>query len=154
MIDSGQLLVLHSYFRWAVLVIMVIQFAWIWINYKRNKEFTTVDFKLLLFFTIVFNIQLLLGWSLYFNSMVVDAFWHDVAKGVKNRQMRFFGLEHMSMMTLAIILINYNTYRAYKNINTTIVFHKLWKAYIVILLIILSSIPWSFSPLTSRPNWR
>ncbi len=154
LIDATHLLIFHSYFRWLVLLIMLVQILWIYINYKRNIIFSAKDFKILLLFTLVFDIQLIIGWSLYFNSMLVEGFWADIAKGIKNRQLRFFGLEHMSMMNLAIILINISTIRSYFRINTTYGFKKLWNIYIWIYLIILSSIPWSFSPLTSRPNFR
>lgn len=154
MFDSSQLLIFHSYFRWIVLLIMLVQLVWILVNDKQHKIFTTKDFKILLLFTGIFNIQLILGWALYLNSILVDSFWQDVAKGIKNRQLRFFGLEHMSMMTLAIVMLNITTFRTRHRINKRDSFRFLWKNYLWIVLIILSSIPWSFSPLTSRPNFR
>lgn len=152
--NFSNLLIIHSYFRWIVLLMMLVQIVWIWTNKKRKKEFSLKDFRLLLFFTLIFDTQLLLGWLLYCNSILVDSFWQDVAAGVKQRQMRFFGLEHMSMMTLGIIIANVHTFRSSKNINNKNTFQKLWKVYIWIYIIILSSIPWSFSPLTSRPDFR
>lgn len=152
--DTSELLIIHSYFRWVVLVAMLLQGIWIWRNYKSNTIINTKHIKSLLIFTIIYNIQLILGWSLYLNSMIVEVFWKDVSLGIKNRQLRFFGLEHMSMMTLAIILINYSTIKAYKGIKHQITFKYLLKTYLWIYLIILSSIPWSFSPLTSRPDFR
>lgn len=154
MIDFSQLLIFHSYFRWVVLFIIGIQCLWIFTNNRYDKIFTLTDFKILLFFTLIYDIQLLLGWALYMESALVAGFWQDIAVGIKQRQLRFFGLEHMTMMTLAIILINSSTYRCYKRINTTKGFKKLWRSYLWIYIIILSSIPWSFSPLTSRPNFR
>lgn len=154
MIIASQLLIFHSYFRWVVLGMMILQFGWIGINCKRNTKFTNTDFNYLVFFTFIFNIQFVLGWLLYSYSFIVDGFWQNIALGIKNRQMRFFGLEHMFMMTTAIILSNITTFRAYKRKDKTDVFKFLLKSYIWIYIIILSSIPWSFSPLTSRPNFR
>jgi len=152
--DSAQLLIIHSYFRWLVLIVMIIQFIWVAYQYKRKTVFSNNDFKYLVLFTLIINIQLIIGWSLYLNSMLVDTFWQNPTLGLKNRQLRFFGLEHMSMMSLGIILLNINTYKAYHTKDKTTVFRKLFRAYIWVYLIILSSIPWSFSPLTSRPDFR
>ncbi len=152
--DYSQLLIFHSYFRWFVLTIMCIKIIWIWFNYKINKEFTKKQFIFLLLFTLVYNIKLILGWTLYLNSTIVESFRQNLPYSIKNRQIRFFGLEHMSMMSLAIILVNINAYKSYKRINDKNAFRSLLKNYVWIYLIILSSIPWSFSPLTSRPDFR
>lgn len=152
--DYSQLLTFHSYFRWFVLTIMCIQIIWIWFNYKTNQDFTKKQFIFLLLFTLVYNIQLILGWTLYLHSTIVESFWQNLPYSIKNRQIRFFGLEHMSMMSLAIILVNINAYKSYKRINDKNAFRSLLKNYVWIYLIILSSIPWSFSPLTSRPDFR
>lgn len=154
MFDSAHYLIWHSYFRWVVLLIMVIQFIWIFVNHKRNKLFTKKDYCLLVFFTTIYNIQLILGWTLYLNSLIVENFWQNITVGIKNRQERFFGLEHMTMMNLGILLANIYMYKSYKFINKEHSFTKLLKSYIWIYLIILSSVPWSFSPLTSRPDFR
>ena len=154
MLDFTTLLVLHSYYRWIVLVMMLIQFIWLWFNKQQNRVFTQRDYYILLTCTLLFNVQFILGWLLFFQSLVAQSFWNDVAIGVKNRQMRFFGLEHMTMMSLGILLANVFTYKSYtfKDRNST--FRYLWKRYCWIYIIILSSIPWSFSPLISRPNFR
>jgi len=154
MFDSAHYLIWHSYFRWVVLLIMVIQFIWIFVNHKRNKLFTKKDYWLLVFFTTIYNIQLILGWTLYLNSLIVENFWQNITVGIKNRQERFFGLEHMTMMNLGILLANIYMYKSYNFINKEHSFTKLLKSYIWIYLIILSSVPWSFSPLTSRPDFR
>lgn len=154
MLDSSFILIVHSYYRWIVLVMMLLQAYWIISRYKQEKKFSKIDFKILFVFTTIFNIQLVIGWLLYLNSTLALSFWNDIATNVKHRQIRFFGLEHMSMMTLAIILANIQTYRSYYRINKKEVFKSLFKTYIWIYFIILSSIPWSFSPLTSRPNFR
>lgn len=147
------LLIVHSYYRWVVLLVLVIQFLWIWQNKKVNKDYTHKDFRLHLLFTLLIDIQLILGWMLYDHSLIVSSFWKDLAIGIKQRQMRFFGLEHMSMMTLGILLSNIYCIKAYSWIGTK-AFNLLWRPYLWIYFILLSSIPWSFSPLTSRPNFR
>ncbi|MCY4781405.1 hypothetical protein ORI89_17230 [Sphingobacterium sp. UT-1RO-CII-1] len=152
--DFSTLIVYHSYYRWIVLSAMLLQIGWIFIEHKRKSIFTIYHFRILLLFTLIFNIQLLIGWLLFTQSTIAHGFWENISQNIKNRQMRFFGLEHVSMMSLGIILSNIYTILAYRKRNQKEVFTYLWKRYLIIYLIILSSIPWSFSPLTSRPNFR
>lgn len=152
--NFSNLLLYHSYFRWVVLVVLVFEFCWIWYNKRSGSIFEKRDFLILIACTLLFNIQLLLGWLLYFNSAIVDSFWNNLSIGLKQRQVRFFGLEHMTMMSLAILLLNYITFKCYYLVDKSKTFSFLFRNFIWVVLIILSSVPWSFSPLTSRPNFR
>ncbi|MBA8986693.1 hypothetical protein [Sphingobacterium cellulitidis] len=147
------LLILHSYFRWLVLFALVFQIVWIFINHRKNKVFSSKDYQILIGLTIIYDIQFFIGWVLYLNSPLVTAFWNDISIGIKTRQLRFFGLEHMSMMTLAVMIINIVSLLVKKKVGGN-GFTYLWKRYIWISLMILTSIPWSFSPFTNRPNFR
>lgn len=146
-------LLYHSYYRWIVLIAMLIQIIWVYINHSNKTTFELKHYQWLVLFCMVYNIQLVLGWMLYLTSPISNAFWDDLPANLKNRQLRFFGLEHMSMMTLGIILMNTLTFLVKKKVGTS-AFTYLWKRYIFIYIIILASVPWSFSPLTSRPNFR
>ncbi|WFB65130.1 hypothetical protein PZ892_07905 [Sphingobacterium sp. WM] len=147
------LLILHSYFRWLVLFALLFQIVWIFINHRKNKVFSSKDYQILIGLTIIYDIQFFIGWVLYLNSPLVTAFWKDISIGIKTRQLRFFGLEHMSMMTLAVMIINIVTLLVKRKVGSN-GFTYLWKRYIWIGLMILTSIPWSFSPFTNRPNFR
>lgn len=148
------LLILHSYYRWVVLLMMLVQIIWLWLGKRSNKNFAQSDFYFLIFCTIIYDIQLVLGWLLYLQSPIVKSFWSDFAVGIKHRQIRFFGMEHVTMMSLGIFLVNIYTVLTFKKRYSQQNFKYLWKRYLWIYFIILSSIPWSFSPLTSRPNFR
>lgn len=151
---SSQLLTWHSYFRWLILLAMLVQILWIYIHHKKRTTFTGRHLFILILFTCIYDMQLCIGWVLYLQSPIVDSFWNNVALGVKQRDLRFFGLEHMTMMSLAIVLLNFCTFKSWKKLREPGVFTYLWKRYWIIYLMILSSIPWSFSPLTARPNFR
>ncbi|MFZ4262197.1 hypothetical protein ACFRAE_09145 [Sphingobacterium sp. HJSM2_6] len=122
-------------------------------QYRRNKVFNKQDYQILQGFIGIFNIQFLLGWLLFFNSPLSMAFWGDVGTHLKNRELRFFGLEHISMMSLGIIWMNILGSKSKTKIGV-LHFNYLFKKLCWIYLIILSSIPWAFSPLTSRPHFR
>ncbi|TDS11768.1 hypothetical protein [Sphingobacterium paludis] len=154
MLNAAALLVSHSYYRWLVLLAMLTQLGWLIFHTKKGSQFSKKHYYVLLTFTLLYDVQLIIGWLLYLHSPLVDAFLDDVSAGVKNRQLRFFGLEHVSVMSIAILLFNMVTIRAFKKIGRPNMFKSLLKWHVCIYLLILSSIPWSFSPLTSRPNFR
>ena len=154
MTNAATLLIFHSYYRWVVLMALLTQLPWLLFHAKKGSIFSKEHFFILIAYTLLYDIQLIIGWLLYLNSPLVDAFLKDVGTGVKNRQLRFFGLEHVSMMSLAILLINIATLRVRRKVGSVGIFKSLVKWYLCISLIILTSIPWSSSPLTSRPNFR
>lgn len=148
------LLMYHSNFRWIAILALCILFVWTYIAKKQDAVYTrkTLGFNILL--TSIVTVQGILGLLLYSISPIAQAFWTDVSQYVKNRQVRFFGLEHIFMMSLGIILLWINIWRSQKHIGSIFFFKKQLNLYIWIILIMLSSVPWSFSPLTSRPNFR
>lgn len=148
-----QTLFLHSYYRWFIILTIVGQMIWLYVGHRSKKKFSWKDYIALLIITSLYDLQLILGWILYFESPIVQSFWKNMSFSIKLRELRFFGIEHIIMMNTAIFLINFYTIRVYKKIGTY-GFTYLFRRYIWIILIILSSIPWSFSPFTSRPNWR
>ena len=150
----GNLLIFHSYYRWVVIVILIILFLWILYHKRKKTVFQSNHYCFLLVLTFLIDIQWLLGWMLYSESPIVQEFWKSVGVGIKDRQLRFFGLEHFTMMNLGVILLNYYVARSKYHIHQSSGFTYLYKRLIWIYLIILTSIPWSFSPLTHRPNFR
>ncbi|HEY0244015.1 MAG TPA: hypothetical protein VGC01_00500 [Mucilaginibacter sp.] len=63
-------------------------------------------------------------------------------------------MEHIIMMLTAIIIITIGSAKAKRKPSAKEKFKTMAIWYTVALLIILSSVPWSFSPLISRPNFR
>ncbi|HWZ35774.1 MAG TPA: hypothetical protein VNW51_06410, partial [Mucilaginibacter sp.] len=67
---------------------------------------------------------------------------------------RFFGMEHITMMLIAITLITIGSAKI-KQKPTDEQKFKAWAIwYTIALAIIFFSIPWAFSPFTSRPYYR
>jgi hypothetical protein len=96
------LLHIHSFLRWIALILLVIAVAkaisaWS----SSNKIYTEGDRKLKLFALISVHTQLIIGFLLYFVSPKVQFNDHTM----KDSTMRYFAMEHVLMMILAIILI-------------------------------------------------
>ena len=133
----------HSGLRWVVLVLIV------WALYKTitgwvgKKEYQKSDRLSALLALIFTHIQLLIGLGLYFISPKVS-----FEPGVmENALLRFYTVEHMSMMIVAIILITIGFSTA-KRLEDAVAKHKrVAIMYGIGLVIIIASIPWPFREL-------
>jgi len=73
---------------------------------------------------------------------------------VHQREIRFFGMEHIIMMAIAITLITTGAAKVRRKPTDREKFKTMAIWFTMALIIILASIPWKFSPLTSRPYFR
>ncbi len=100
------------------------------------------------------HLQFLLGVVLLFISPLALASWADMGTAMKVRPMRFFTVEHTTMMIVALVVAQMGAVRARKAIDaaraarTSLVFGG------VSLLIILAAIPWPFMGEVARPWFR
>ena len=67
---------------------------------------------------------------------------------MKDKVMRFFAVEHPTMMLIALGLITIGYLQAKRNQNG-LAFKKIFWYYLIALIIILVSIPWPFQQYTS-----
>jgi hypothetical protein len=144
-------LVLHSIVRWLLLTGILVSIWRGYRGYRSGRAFTVADTRLRLGTLIAAHTQAVLGLTLYFISPLISYFLHNFGTAVHDRQIRFFGMEHSLMMLVGITLLTIGAAKA-KRRPTDKEKHKtiaIW--YTIALLVILSSIPWAFSPLVSRP---
>lgn len=128
----------HSGLRWVFLLLMLLSLYYLAQNAFSAREKNIR--KLNLFTMIMAHIQLLLGFSLYFTSpKVVFA-----ASSMKDTVLRFFLVEHISLMLIAIALITIG-YVKTKTISQTVSgAKKAFIYYLISFILILLSIPWPF----------
>ena len=91
----------HSYLRYfllALLVVVVIKSLMGWLS---QRSFTKMDDKLSLWLLIAAHSQFLLGLVLFFTSDLVKF----NAETMKNSDLRYWTVEHSTMMILAVVLI-------------------------------------------------
>ncbi|MFM7022303.1 MAG: hypothetical protein ACKOXB_04940 [Flavobacteriales bacterium] len=148
------LLVFHSLLRWLVLISLLFAIFRAYKGWIAKKNFSAFDNAVRHWTASIAHIQLLLGVSLYFISPIIDYFLHHFKDAVHQREIRFFGMEHSLIMLLAIILLTIGSAKAKRKSTDREKYKTMAIWYTVALLLILSSVPWSFSPLTSRPNFR
>jgi hypothetical protein len=148
------LLTFHSYYRWFVVFLLFFQIIWLIYHSYVDSTFRAKHLQLLLLCAFLYDVQFIAGWILYFQSTLAQQFWVDPSSMVKLRDVRFFGIEHMTMMTLCVLLINTLVWINRKKVGRKNVFSNLLKWHALLAVVVLGSIPWSFSPFTHRPNFR
>lgn len=147
---STGLLHLHSSMRYLVLLFIVLAILDAAVGMSQGKTYSKSSKLFALLGLIFSHIQLLVGLVLYFigargfNSTSVEGFMQDPA-------LRFFAMEHLTGMIIAIALITIGYSRSKKQEvdrkkhSTILVF------YGIALLIIFMMIPWPF--LKSFGTW-
>lgn len=126
----------HSGLRWVVLILMLLAIVNSLISRNYEKKHKMIN----LFAMISLHTQLLIGLGLYFYSDKVS-----FATGwMKTPMFRFYGMEHLLGMIVAIVLVTIGRKIAEKQ-STDIVKHKKIRTfYTIALVIIIASIPWPF----------
>lgn len=148
------LLATHSILRWVFLVFILISLVQAYSGWFGNKPYTkgANTFKTLTVSTI--HLQLIIGFVLYFVSPIVSSFLDNVGAGMKDSVSRYFGMEHMIMMLIAVVLITIGSAKSRRKTNDTEKYKTIAIWFTIALLIILITVPSSFSPMMERPNFR
>ena len=146
-------LILHSLFRWAVLLFGF----WTLLNaitgFFGKRTYTAGDNRSNLLFMISCDIQLLIGLILYFTNGWFDRL-KDLGNNMKDPANRFFTMEHMSLLIIAWILVHIGRAKV-KSAETDNAKHKRMLIFFgIALLLIVISIPWPFRQLIGRPYFR
>ena len=140
---------LHSSLRWIVLILMVVAIVKGFSGRNKNVSFYGTR-KIALFAMISLHIQLLIGLALYFMRGWAGK-WGTEGM-MADKIMRFFTMEHMLMMIIAIALATIG-YSGAKKMSDSMKQHKrIFVFYLISLIIILASIPWPFRGL-GVDNW-
>jgi membrane protein DedA with SNARE-associated domain len=128
----------HSGTRWLTLIFLIAAIAIAWSNWSKKTNYPAGKTPLLgLIFT---HVQLILGLALYFMSPKVQ-----FASGVmKDTMLRFYTVEHITVMLIAIVLITMGYSKAKRQSPEAQGHKTIFTFYLIGLLLILVSIPWPF----------
>lgn len=106
----------HSGWRYLVIILLLVAFINALMGYVGKKPYTEGNRKLNVFALISAHIQLLLGLGLYFMNG-----WY---KGnMADPVMRYWKVEHISMMLIAIVLITVGNARS-KKVDSALMKHR------------------------------
>lgn len=130
----------HSGLRWLVLISLLLAIINAATKTKGSKAFTAKDKRISLFALIFTHIQLVIGLVLYFTSPKVVFSGASMSDGV----LRFFLVEHISLMIVAIILITIGYSKSKRALSDAKRFKHILIFYIIGLILLLAGIPWPF----------
>lgn len=147
-------LALHSASRWMIVFCLLVLLLRNYIGWKKKHHIKLYDYILQIVTLILLYIQFAVGLTLYFESPIVHYFIENFKEAIKLRQVRFFGMEHITMMTIGIIVFTVGFIKAQKQQSSVAKFKTIFIYTAWAICIIFTSIPWEFSPLTSRPSFR
>ncbi len=134
---NNVLLHAHSGFRWVALIFLILA-IFNAVARKSNGEYTARDKKLNLFAMMFFHIQALGGFILYFSSSKVQF----VEGWMKNPMFRFYGMEHILLMVIAVVLMTIGRKKAEKSVAPIVKHKKIIVWYTIALILVIISIPW------------
>ena len=147
------LLFLHSLLRWVILVLLIVAIYKSYTGMKGGKPFTAGDKKVGLFLMISAHTTLLIGlyqwivgpWGLKnIENMGFGAV-------MKDNVARFYAVEHLTGMLIAIVLITIGRGVSKKSLPDAVKHKKTFWFFLIALVIILASIPWPFRAGIARP---
>ncbi len=147
------LLTIHSYLRWALLILMVYSIFRALKGYIKNTSFTKTDNGLRHWTATTAHIQLIIGILLYTKSPIVKSFWYTNTV-LNNTDLTFYGLIHIILMFISITLLTIGSALAKRKLADRDKFKTVLIWFSIALIIILIAIPWPFSPLATRPLLR
>ncbi|MBC3758285.1 hypothetical protein H7U19_07710 [Hyunsoonleella sp. SJ7] len=135
--------VLHSYWAYIVLIVLIIAVFNAIIKSVGGKEYEAKDFRISLFTLIVSHIQLLIGIILYFVAPWIKSFGELGMGGVmKDSLLRLYLVEHplVNIIAVALITIGYSKHK--KKLTSAPKLKTIASFYTIALLLFLSRIPW------------
>lgn len=132
----------HSGLRWVILALLL--FAIINAAKKQTSgRYEKKDKMINLFAMISLHIQLLIGLVLYFFSKSGKISFSE--GWMKITMFRFYGMEHLLLMIIAIAVITMGRSKAEKKLKGTRDKHRrIMISYTIGLILILIAIPWPF----------
>jgi hypothetical protein len=139
-------LLLHSWLRWAVVIAGLIAVFRGLGGWSGTRTWTRVDDRAGFWFTMLLNIQMLIGLLLYFFlSPFTAAALSDFGAAMKTPALRFWAVEHLAGMVIAIALAHIGQARIRKAIPNRK--HRMAAIFFgLALLALLASIPWPGTP--------
>ncbi len=147
-------LALHSWLRWAVVLIGLIAIVRALAAGAGRRPWLPLDDLLGLFFIIVLDVQLLLGLVLYFVlSPITQAALADFGSVMQVSSMRYWAVEHVFGMVVGVFLAHRGRARV-KAVSDPTRKHRVAAVFLILAMIaILASIPWPGMP-NGRPLFR
>lgn len=145
---------IHSYTRWAILIVLLVVIFRHFSN--KGKDFTAQDKSWSLKLLIITHLQFVIGLVQYFAGNKGFNFIKEngMKECMKNAVLRFWAVEHITAMLIAIVLITIAHSKTKKAIANNLVAKRngIMVILIVALVVIFAAIPWPFREVVKIEN--
>ena len=147
-------LAIHSLLRWAVLAAGLVACFRGVAGARVRRDWTPADSRAGLWFVLALDLQLLLGLALYVGlSPMTQAAFEDFGAAMGNSTLRFWAVEHLFGMLVALALVHVGRVRVRKTADA-VRRHKVAALFFgLALLALVLTIPWP-GTLAARPLFR
>ena len=136
-------LVIHSLVRWLVLLAALIAVFRAYSGWMGRRSWYPADTRAGRQFTMVLDIQFLIGLVLYVGlSPLTRAAFQDFGGAMRDGTLRFFAVEHIFGMIVATALAHIGRTRAQKRMDPIAQHRTAAIFYTLSLLVMLATIPW------------
>lgn len=144
---------IHSIGRWIVLLLLLV--AIFSSLTAGNRPYTRGDNRTGVLLTIFTDIMFLVGVVLYFAGNWGYKLFQQYSMGeiMNDPYRRFFAVEHISLMLIAVILIHIGKAQGRKNISDRARHRRTLIFYFIALLLILVAVPWPFREGFAGRGW-
>lgn len=135
---------LHNLTRWALILLGLIVIIRGLTGWLRGRRFNASDNRYGMFYTIGFDIQLLLGLILYFSKGWAGVLFADFGAAMRSAGTRFFAIEHLLLMLIALVVAHIGR-SASRKASSDLSKHRraaLW--YLASFILMLAAVPWPF----------
>lgn len=134
---------LHNLTRWLVVAAAIYALVRAWRGWLGNAAWTGVDERSGKLFARLLGIQFLIGLLLYFVlSPITKAAFSDFGAAMRDPAIRYFAVEHIVGMVIALALAEIGTARARKASTDIAKFKTAAIFYTIAFVVVLASIPW------------
>ena len=138
------LLTLHSLVRWVVVIAAVLAVGHAWWGWLGKRAWTPLADRLGMIFTISLDVQVLLGIVLYFFGPTMRAVFPDFGAAMQTAGLRFFAVEHVALMLVAVVIAHIGRARARRAEDSQTKYRRTALFFGAAVLLILVAIPWPF----------
>lgn len=143
-------LVLHGYWRWIVLLTLLVAIGVALAGWIGRKPFAPAGRLTATFAIAMLDVQFLIGLVLYGISPLLRTAFGNMAAAMKDKDLRFFTVEHFAGMVLAIAVAHVGFAFAKRATTDETKHRRIFIFYTIALVLILATIPWArpfFRPL-------
>lgn len=141
------LLHLHSFLRWVILILLLVSIVQSF-TAKSNPASANGLKKTSLFLLISAHTIFLIGLYQWIVGPLQNIINYGMSVVMKNSVMRFFAVEHITVMLIAIVLITIARGKVKKS-----AFGAAFWLYFIALILILVSIPWPWRMVGEGRGW-